>query len=63
MEEHYLKIIEDDTECLDCEEKTDFKNETTETLSSDSSSKKEKPDVSLKINEDGVDIKVNENDN
>ncbi|WP_299123383.1 PspC domain-containing protein [uncultured Winogradskyella sp.] len=68
MEEHYLKVIEDDVECLDCieeiKEKEDFieeENEIIETIINEKSSGEEKPDVSVQINEDGVDIEVNDN--
>ena len=64
MEDHYLRILEDNTECLDCitEEDEDEKRETqTETLDKQSSSNTQKPEVSLKIDEDGVNIEVNDN--
>ncbi|MCA0132294.1 PspC domain-containing protein [Winogradskyella alexanderae] len=56
MEEQYLKIIENGTECLDCA------IDVNEDESEDKSSKNEdKPDVSIKINdEDGVNIEVND---
>lgn len=57
MEEHYLKVIEDDVECLDCIEEIEEKIE--EELIEIT---KEKPDVSIQINEeDGVNIEVNDN--
>ena len=65
MEEHYLKIIEDDTECLDCEEVDEIEEEKIEVI--ETSDKKEpsnedKPKVNLKINdEDGVTLEVNDN--
>ncbi|MBV7267834.1 PspC domain-containing protein [Winogradskyella luteola] len=61
MEEHYLKIIEDDTECLDCEEKLNENEDDFETSAEKLSSNEEKPEVRLKIDEDGVDLKVNDN--
>jgi phage shock protein PspC (stress-responsive transcriptional regulator) len=65
MEEHYLKIIEDDTECLDCEdaeEKEEEKIEVIETSDQKESSNDDKPEVSLQINdEDGVILEVTNN--
>jgi len=68
MEEHYLKVIEDDVECLDCAEEIEeeeFIEEATEiieTITNKKSSNEEKPEVSLKINEeDGVTLEVNDN--
>ncbi len=68
MEEHYLKIIEDDTECLDCEEIEEIeevegeKIEVIETSDKKESSNEDKPEVSLQINdEDGVTLEVNDN--
>ena len=64
MEEHYLRIIEDDTVCLDCDKgdgNDDDDNDNNETSTTASSSNEEKPDVSLTINEDGVDLEVNDN--
>ena len=68
MEEHYLKIIEDDTECLDCEEIEEIdeieekKNEAIETSNKKEPSNEDKPEVSLQINdEDGVILEVNDN--
>jgi len=65
MEEHYLKIIEDDTECLDCEEIEEIeeeKIEVIETSDKKESSNEDKPKVSLQINdEDGVTLEVNDN--
>ncbi|MEO1031288.1 MAG: PspC domain-containing protein [Bacteroidota bacterium] len=61
MEEHYLKIIEDDTECLDCAEKNKEEEEIIETSTTEPSSNEEQPDVSLTIDENGVDLEVNDN--
>ena len=69
MEEYYLKVIEDDVECLNCieeieEEKEEFSEEATKiikTITNETSSNKEKPEVNLKIDEDGVDLEVNDN--
>ncbi|NRD20481.1 PspC domain-containing protein [Winogradskyella eckloniae] len=68
MEAHYLKIIEGDVECLDCllenEEKSEFadeENEIIEAITNKKPSQKDTPEVSVKINEDGVDIEVNDN--
>jgi len=69
MEEHYLKVIEDDLECLDCEAKIEEETEvnelkitTFETSVDNESSNEENPDISIKINdEDGVNIEVNDN--
>ncbi len=69
MEEHYLKVIEDDVECLDCEAKIEEETEvnelkitTFETSVDNESSNEENPDISIKINdEDGVNIEVNDN--
>jgi phage shock protein PspC (stress-responsive transcriptional regulator) len=61
MEEHYLKIIEDDTECLDCEIE-DTNIEDTEMSFEDQDTSSKKPEVSIQINEeDGVNIEVNDN--
>ncbi|WP_411894440.1 PspC domain-containing protein [Winogradskyella sp. A2] len=61
MEEQYLRIIEDDTECLDCdieeEENSDDVNPDNDQIITE-----EKPEVSIQINEeDGVNIEVNDN--
>ena len=66
MEEHYLKVIEDDVECLDCiqevEKVIDEEEEIIETSENETLSNEDKPDVSLQINdEDGVTIEVNDN--
>ncbi|WP_339757308.1 PspC domain-containing protein [uncultured Winogradskyella sp.] len=69
MEEQYLKIIEDDTECIDCinkddEDEKEFIEEATEiieTITGETSSNEDKPEVSLKIDEDGVDLEINDN--
>ena len=63
MEEHYLKIIEDDVQCLDC---TEAKSEESRTIEiseeKEETIKDDKPNVSIKINEeDGVNIEVNDN--
>lgn len=56
------KILKDDVECLDCiEEVEEEKNEIIETKMEETSSNEEKPEVSLKVDEDGVDLKVNDN--
>lgn len=67
MDKHYYKVIENDVECLDCIidaetsiEEDDFINE--ETPSNTENINSEKPEVSIKINdEDGVNIEVNDN--
>jgi phage shock protein PspC (stress-responsive transcriptional regulator) len=69
MEEQYLRIIEDDTECLDCiteeDDEDEFIEEATEiieTITNETSPNEEKPAVSIQINEeDGVSIDVNDN--
>ena len=66
MEEHYLKVIEDDVECLDCEveieKEEDDDVEIIETPSEVESLNEEKPNVSIQINEEnGVNIEVNDN--
>jgi phage shock protein PspC (stress-responsive transcriptional regulator) len=65
---NYYKVIRDDVECLNCIEETenekDFskeEKEIIETITNKTSSNQEKPEVSLKINEDGVDLEVNDN--
>jgi len=60
---HYLKVIQDDVECLDCteEEFIEETNEIIESITNENSSKNEKPDVSVEINEDGVDIEIIDN--
>ncbi|WP_400078168.1 PspC domain-containing protein [Winogradskyella sp. R77965] len=61
-EEHYLKVIEDDVECLDCAVIEEEKEDIIETLIEEESSNEEKPDLSIQINdEDGVNIEVNDN--
>ena len=63
MEEQYLKIIEDGTECLDCE--IEEEDENLDETNSDNNQiiTEEKPDVSIQINEEeeGVNIEVNDN--
>ncbi|WP_179316948.1 PspC domain-containing protein [Winogradskyella undariae] len=67
--EHYYKIIKDDVECLDCnediEEVTGFieaETEIIETITNQKSSEEETSAISIKINdEDGVNIKINDN--
>lgn len=70
MEEHYLKVIDDDVECLDCsdelqQEEEEFKEITTEitdTITKKKSSNTSKSEVNIQINdEDGVNIEVNDN--
>ncbi|MCA0153346.1 PspC domain-containing protein [Winogradskyella vincentii] len=65
MEEQYLKIIEDGTECLDCEiEEEEEEDENSDETNSDNNQiiTEEKPDVSIQINEEeGVNIEVNDN--
>jgi hypothetical protein len=59
MEEHYLKVIEDDVECLDCieENEEDIIQEDLIEISED-----DQPEVRIKINEeDGVNIEINDN--
>lgn len=62
MEEHYLKVIEDDVECLDCVEEIieeDFTKETSEIMETITDKKSE---VTISINEkNGVNIEVNDN--
>jgi phage shock protein PspC (stress-responsive transcriptional regulator) len=64
---HYYRITKDDAECLDCieevkeEEFTEEATEIIETITTEKSSNEDKPEVSLKIDEDGVDLKVNDN--
>ncbi|MDP5082293.1 MAG: PspC domain-containing protein [Winogradskyella sp.] len=58
MEEHYLKVIEDDVECLDCIK--EIKEESIQEEQIENSI--EKQEVRIKINEeDGVNIEVNNN--
>ncbi len=57
---NYYLVKNDAVECLNCEE--DIKTDDVETSTSESSSNEEKPEVSLKINEDGVDLEVNQDD-
>lgn len=55
----YYKITKDNAECLDC-----IKDESIEgsvTSDEEPSSKEDKPEVNLKIDEDGVDLEVNDN--
>ena len=60
MEEHYLRIIEDDVECLDCEEEP-MENSIEESAEIRVKNK-DKSNVKIKINEqDGVNIEVNDN--
>ena len=63
MEEHYLKILENDTVCLDCEieVKDDSINSTSEPIEAKTINENT-PEVSIKINDDdGVNIEVNDN--
>lgn len=63
-DEKYLKIIKDGVECLNCEEQfeEDGEEDLIKALNTEEPSKKNKPKVQLKINdEEGVNIKVNEN--
>ena len=63
MEEQYLKIIEDGTECLDCE--IEEEDENLDETNSDNNQiiTEEKPYLSIQINEEeeGVNIEVNDN--
>lgn len=63
MEEQYLKIIEDGTECLDCE--IEEEDENLDEINSDNNQiiTEEKPYLSIQINEEeeGVNIEVNDN--
>ena len=67
---HYLKVLKDDVECLDCveeiiEEEKEFEEVSTEIIESITNgqqAKQDKPEVSIQINdEDGVNIEVNDN--
>jgi phage shock protein PspC (stress-responsive transcriptional regulator) len=55
----YYRITKDNAECLDCIKDEEIEENVTseEVLSS----KQDKPEVSLKIDEDGVDLEVNDN--
>lgn len=60
MEEHYLRIIEDDVECLDCIE--DSTSNSVEETPEIRVTNKDKSKVKININEeDGVNIEVNDN--
>jgi len=69
MQNNYYIIIEDDTECLDCNEDIEEVTESIETetkiietITNQKSSEEETSAISIKINdEDGVDIKINDN--
>ena len=62
MEEQYLRIIEDDTECLDCSIEEEEEEDLTVITTEAEVIEEEKPDVSIQINEeDGVNIEVNDN--
>jgi len=62
MEEQYLRIIEDDTECLDCSIEEEEEEDLTVITSEAEVIEEEKPDVDIQINkEDGVNIKINDN--
>jgi phage shock protein PspC (stress-responsive transcriptional regulator) len=59
---NYYKIVKDDVECLDClEDVIKDETETIKTLTENPSSAEEEPEVSLKIDEDGVNLEVNDN--
>ncbi|WP_299365768.1 PspC domain-containing protein [Winogradskyella sp.] len=58
---HYYKVAKDSVECMDCE--VENEDETNETTTQEPPSNPEKPDVSLTIDENGVDLEVNDNDN
>ncbi|APY09262.1 hypothetical protein BWZ20_13545 [Winogradskyella sp. J14-2] len=55
----YYKITKDNAECLDCIKDEDIEDNVTS--EEELSSKQDKPEVSLKIDEDGVDLEVNDN--
>ena len=56
MEEHYLRVIEDDVECLDCALDTEKEEKETTGIS------EKRPDVIIQINEeDGVNMEVSDN--
>ena len=68
--DNYYKIVRDDVECLDCKEKVievenkEFSKEEKdiiETITNKKSSNEQEPEVSLKIDEDGVDLKIIDN--
>ncbi|WP_282044073.1 PspC domain-containing protein [Winogradskyella flava] len=56
----YYIITKDGAECLDCKEEV-IEVEDIVTSTDNESSDEEKPDVSVQINENGVDIEVNDN--
>jgi len=56
----YYIITKDGAECLDCKEEV-IEVEDIETSTDNESFDEEKPDVSVQINENGVDIEVNDN--
>jgi len=63
MENHFLKVKEDDVECLDCDdeiENEEFIEETSEII--ETITNKEKSEVTISINEEnGVNIEINDN--
>ncbi|MBO3116629.1 PspC domain-containing protein [Winogradskyella sp. DF17] len=59
MEEHYLRVIEDDVECIDC---SDFSNISNDEVPEIKIKSEGEPEVRIQINEeDGVNIEVNDN--
>ena len=58
---NYYLVGNDSVECLNCEEETE--EDTDEVIETDAPANDEEPEVSLKINEDGVDLEVNSDDN
>ena len=65
---NFYKVVKDDVECLDCIEEIEEeievieeKSDIIETSIGEESSNEEKPEVSLKIDEDGVNLEVNDN--
>ena len=58
---HYLKVLDGDVECLNCDTEIEENNEIDETSTEKDSSKKEKAAISVDLNKDGVDIEFNDN--
>ena len=69
--EHYYRITKENAECLNCiketeddevkKEFTELENKIIETITKKESSNEDQPEVSLKIDEDGVNLEINDN--
>ncbi|MDH7912880.1 PspC domain-containing protein [Winogradskyella sp. SYSU M77433] len=58
---HYYKILSDDILCLDCEDDDKDDDNEEEDDDDDENEKEQKHDITVQVNENGVDIEVNDN--